>query len=52
MKAWRVDGINDNRIAAQLNHAGVPTKQGRRWYATSVYNTLRYADEIGSAVLP
>ena len=52
MKAWRMDGINDNRIAAQLNDAGVPTKQGRRWYATSVYNTLRYADEIGSAVLP
>lgn len=39
--AWRRSGWSLRKIAAELNRRGVPTKQGGRWYASTVRYLLQ-----------
>lgn len=39
--AWRQAGWSLRKIAAELNKRGVPTKQGGRWYASTVRYLLQ-----------
>lgn len=50
MRRWRAEGVNDGTIARRLNERGVVGKRGGKWYATSIYNTLRTAGEVGTEV--
>ncbi len=43
MKEWREKGITLRRIAARLNEGGIPTKQGKTWYASTVRYILDHA---------
>lgn len=43
MKEWREKGITLRRIAARLNEGGIPTKQGKTWYASTVRYILEHA---------
>ena len=52
MKAWRAEGVNDNRIATRLNAEGVTGKLGGTWKANTVFNILKRDGEIGSEVTP
>ena len=49
--AWRADGQSLGAIAARLNGMAVPTKQGRRWHASTVRHMLSndlYRHSLGS----
>ncbi len=49
VKVWREDGWSLGKIAKELNQRGVPTKQGKRWYASTIHYLLRndlYQDEV------
>ena len=48
VKVWRENGWSLGKIAKELNQTGVPTKQGKRWYASTIRYLLRnelYEDE-------
>ena len=36
IRTWRDEGLSLRRIADRLNEAGVPTKQGKTWHASTV----------------
>jgi len=40
IKAWRKEGATLRQIANRLNDAGIPTKKGGKWYASTVTNIL------------
>ena len=40
IQLWKANGWTLSQIAEALNHEGVPTKQGRRWFAQSVKDVL------------
>ncbi|MBV9144365.1 MAG: recombinase family protein [Acidobacteria bacterium] len=46
MKQLRHDGMSVDKIARELNTAGILPRAGARWYATSVYRVLRNADAL------
>lgn len=41
MKRWRASGWSFRRMAGELNGAGIPTKRGRQWFASSVRSVLK-----------
>ncbi len=41
VKVWRESGWSLGKIAKELNQRGVPTKQGKRWYASTIRYLLR-----------
>lgn len=43
MKEWREKGLTLRRIAARLNEGGIPTKQGKTWYASTIRYILEHA---------
>lgn len=43
MRTWHAEGASLREIARRLNAAGVPTKQGRAWYASTVKYILEHA---------
>ena len=48
VKVWRETGWSLGKIAKELNQRCVPTKQGKRWYASTIRYLLRnelYQDE-------
>lgn len=40
IKAWRESGLPLREIANKLNSAGVPTKKGGKWYASTINSIL------------
>jgi len=41
IKAWHKEGLSLREIAGRLNDAGVPTKKGGTWYASTINNILK-----------
>ena len=41
VKSWRDNGWSLRKIASQLNRDNVPTKQGAKWYASTVQYLLK-----------
>jgi DNA invertase Pin-like site-specific DNA recombinase len=41
MKAERVNGTTFDQIANRLNELDTPTRQGKKWYGTTVANILK-----------
>ena len=43
MRTWHAEGASLREIARRLNEAGVPTKQGRAWHASTVKYIIEHA---------